>query len=503
MSYVFLAFYVLCLIFISWYSAKRVKTVDDFFLGNRKIGPLLSAFAYATTYFSAVIFIGYAGNIGWGFGIAAALIGVGNAFIGNYAAWKVLARRTRSMTQNLGVATMPDFFEKRYQSKGMKVAAALIIFIFMTPYCASVYQGLSYLFEMAFGIPFIYCIIGMAVLTGIYLLLGGYLATALTDVFQGVIMLGGVIAMVALVLSNPAVGGLSEGLSRLAAIDPVLTDITGGGNWFSLLGLVMLTSLGTWGLPQMIHKFYAIKDERAIKTATRLSTMFCLVIGGGAYLSGVFGRLFLNNQMPVDPATGAASVDMIMPQVISIALPGALLGLIVILVLSASMSTLSSLVLVSSSAISMDLVKGRLRPDMGNKQVMTLMRVLCVVFIAISVLIATNKINAIVTLMSFSWGTLSGSFLAPYLYGLYWKGATKAGAWAGIASGVLVTGCLVLFSTLTAPVIGMISMFAGLIVVPVVSLLTPKLSREHLDHVFVLEDRRRQVRAEGSAETVA
>ncbi len=292
MAYVFLAIYIVCLVFISWYSSKRVKTIDDFFLGNRNIGPWASAFAYATTYFSAVIFIGYAGNIGWNFGLAAVLIGIGNALVGNYAAWKVLAKRTRSMTRKLNVSTMPDFFEKRYQSRSLKIAAAVVIFVFLTPYCASVYQGLSYLFEMAFGIPFIYCILGMAVLTGVYLLMGGYLATVLSDMFQGVIMLFGVVVMVALVLGHSAVGGLAEGVRRLSEIDPALTSLTGGANWFALLSLIVLTSLGPWGLPQMIHKFYAVKDERSIKSATRLSTAFCLLIGGGAVPPGVFGGLF-------------------------------------------------------------------------------------------------------------------------------------------------------------------------------------------------------------------
>ncbi|MFZ5975744.1 MAG: sodium:solute symporter family transporter [Bacillota bacterium] len=500
MKYVFLSVYVLCLIFISWYSVRRVKTVNDFFLGDRNIGPWMSAFAYATTYFSAVIFIGYAGNIGWNFGIAAVMIGVANGLIGNYAAWRVLARRTRSMTQNLNVSTMPDFFEKRYQSKGLKIAAALIIFIFMTPYCASVYTGLSYLFEQTFGIPFIYCILGMAVLTALYLMLGGYLATVLSDMFQGIIMLAGVVVLVALVLSNAAVGGFTQGLQKLAEIDPALTSLTGGAKWLDLIGLIVLTSLGTWGLPQMVHKFYAIKDERSIKSATKLSTLFCFLIAGGAYLSGVFGRLFLNNQLAVDAVTGKPLFDTIMPQVIQIALPEALIGLIVILVLSASMSTLSSLVLISSSAISMDLVKGTLKPKMENKSVVLLMRVLCVVFIGISVFIATNKIDAIVTLMSFSWGALAGSFLAPYLYGLYWKGTTRAGAWAGVVSGVVVTVGLGLFTKIPAPTIGMISMLAGVVIVPLVSLMTPKMAKEHLDQVFALEDRRK---AEKSAKSAA
>jgi len=488
LKYAFLLFFVLLMIGIGLYSKKKVNSVQDFFLGGRQMGPWISAFAYGTTYFSAVIFIGYAGKSGWSFGLSATWVGIGNALLGSLLAWLVLAKRTRKMTHELNASTMPEFFEKRYGSKSMKIATALIIFIFLVPYSASVYQGLSYLFEIVLGIPFIYCILAIAVLTGVYLILGGYVATAINNFIQGIIMLVGLALMVLFVINHPAVGGLGEGIKRLSVIPGEGENLVKifGGQPLDLLSLIFLTSMGTWGLPQMVHKFYTIKSDDAIKKATVISTVFAVIIAGGAYFTGAFGRLFLDNTLPV--YNGKPNYDMIMPNMLDIALPDALMGLIVILVLSASMSTLSSLVLVSSSAISLDLVQGVLFPGMKKEKVMLLMRTLCIVFVTLSVIVAVTP-NAILTLMSFSWGTVAGAFLAPFLYGLYWKGTTRAGAWAGLISGFGCSiGCTLYFgmNAALAPKIGTASMIISMIAVPVVSLITSKLPQAHVDKVFGL-----------------
>ena len=500
MVYAFLGAYFLLLIGIAIYSMRKSTTLKDFYLGGRNVGPWMSAFAYGAAYFSAVIFIGYAGRSGWTLGMSAVWVGIGNAILGNYIAWKVLARRTRALTGHLNAATMPEFFEKRFGSKGLRVLAAVIIFVFLVPYSASVYQGLGYLFEMTLNIPFIYCMLAMALVTAFYLLLGGYFGAALSDFIQGLVMLVGVVLMVFYIVTNPAVGGLSEGIARLKAIDPALVGPVGPDGPLSLISLILLTSLGSWGLPQMMHKFYAIRDERAIRRGTRISAGFSLVVAGGAYFCGVFGRLYLNNQLPVDPATGAANMDMIMPQVIVQALPQALIGIVLILVLSASMSTLASLVLVSSSAISMDLIKGKLFPNLSEKSVKRIMRVLCLVFVAVSFAIASGKVAAILTLMSFSWGTISGSFLGPFLYGLYWRRTTKQGAWAGMLAGLgtsviaaLATG----FNAGLAPVIGVIAMGVSMVTVPVVSLLTKPMDSAFLTDIFtaMIPERKRKAAA--------
>lgn len=472
------------LVAVAFFARRKAKTTNDFFLGGRKIGGWMTAFAYGTTYFSAVIFVGYAGKYGWNFGLSATWIGIANAVVGTWLVWKLLAKPTRRITHRLDASTMPDFFLKRYNSKGMKITAALIIFVFLVPYCASVYQGLGYFFENVFGIPYEYCMIGMAALTALYLLSGGYIATAVTDFIQGIIMIVGVVLMVGFVLGNNAVGGLSAGLSKIAEIDPALASPWGSPKSVVLLvSLVLLTSLGTWGLPQMIHKFYAIKDNQAIKRGTVVSTLFALIVGGASYFVGGFGRLYLTAQPD--------NLDHVMPQVLKAALPDTMLGLILVLLLAASMSTLSSLVLVSSSSISMDLVKGA-RPKMKDKSVMTLMRVLCGVFVLISLVIALLEPAAIVTLMSYSWGALSGCFLAPFLLGVRWKGMTKAGAWAGMLTGLIVVLPLMILGSIggvlpdwmSPPAIGSIAMILSMIVTPVVSTMTKKFAPAHIERVF-------------------
>ncbi|MDK2800530.1 MAG: solute:Na+ symporter, family [Clostridiales bacterium] len=487
LKFVFIALYVVLMLVIGFVSMKKASTLQDFFLGGRKMGPWVSAFAYGTTYFSAVLFIGYAGKIGWVFGLSSIWIGIGNAILGSLLAWIVLAKKTRNMTHRLDASTMPEFFEKRYNSRALKIFSALIIFIFLVPYSASVYAGLSYLFKSVFQIEYVYCMLFMAILTAIYLVLGGYMATVMTDFIQGIIMIVGILLMIGYVVVNPSVGGLTEGIQRLSQIpnDGIrLVSFFGGSNWFGLLSLIVLTSFGSWGLPQMVHKFYAIKDEKSIFKATIVSTGFAMLIASGAYFVGAFGRLYLNNTIPM--VNGKQNFDMIMPEILKIALPEAVLIVILLLVLSASMSTLASIVLTSSSAIAIDLVQGYLFPNMKKDKVMLLMRILCLVFIIFSFIVA-YKPNAILALMSFSWGTVAGAFIGPFIYGLYWKGTTQLGAWAGMVGGFLTSIILAIQSNMNAsqaPMFGMIAMIVSIIAVPVVSVITPKFSHTHISEVF-------------------
>lgn len=480
---IWLVGYVIFLASISVYSRSKADTINKFVLGGRNVGPWMSAFAYGTAYFSAVIFIGYAGRLGWSFGLAATWIGVGNALIGNLLAWKVLGNRTRAMTKRLKAYTMPELIEKRYASRALKIATSCVIFVLLVPYSASVYQGLAYLFENVMGLPFEWSMVVMACLTGLYLLVGGYIATTLSDFIQGLIMLAGVAVIVYCVVQRA--GGMGAAVSALSQIDGgVYTSATGPDVW-GLLSLVIMTSLGSWGLPQMVHKFYAIKSASAVRIGTIISTLFAVVVAGGAYFSGTFSRVILGNQPPM--TGGAADLDMVMPTILVEAVPQALLGLIVVLVLAASMSTLTSVVLASSSTIALDMVKGAIKPNISQKSTQALMRALCGVFIILSLVLAFQKNAAILTLMSFSWGTVAGALLPPYLYGLYWKGATRAGAWASIicALGVsLVSAAVVGFDASSAPKIGACTILVSLVVMPVVSLVTPKLSSRQIEEAF-------------------
>ena len=482
------------MVFVGIYTRRKAKDVNGFVLGGRSIGPWLTAFTYGTSYFSAVIFIGYAGQFGYLFGVASTWIGIGNAVLGSLLAWVVLGRRTRIMSQSLDSKTMSDFFGKRYLSKGLKLAAAIIIFIFLIPYTASLFNGLSRLFTIAFGfknenMAYIIIVAVMAVLTGIYVLFGGYRATAINDFIQGIIMLIGIIAVIAVALN--ANGGLTGSMTALAEqAGWKYTSFFGAAPVF-LIFVIILTSLGTWGLPQMVNKFYAIKSENDIRKGTIISTVFAIIVAGGCYFLGGFGRLF------AEPGT---AFDAVVPTILDKTVHSDfLMGIVVILVLSASMSTLSSLVLTSSSTLTLDMIKGYVIKEekFTERKQMVIMRIFLAIFIAISAVIAIIQklynVSTIAQLMGVSWGALAGAFLAPFLYGLYSKKITKSSVWASFIIGVTIsifslvmsitkgTFMTVTFSSgetlnfANAVVMGAIAMIAGLIIVPLVSLCTYKL----------------------------
>ena len=478
---------------IGLYFRKRNTDVNSFVLGGRSVGPWLSAFAYGTSYFSAVVFVGYAGQFGWKFGISAVWIGLGNALIGSMLAWVVLGRRTRIMTHHLGSATMPEFFGSRFASKNLKIAASIITFVFLIPYTASLYNGLSRLFAMAFDIDFTVCIIVMAILTCVYVIAGGYVATAANDFIQGIIMLFGIVAVVAAVLRVN--GGFTSSLNALAGVSDSTVSTTPGifASFFgpdplNLLGVILLTSIGTWGLPQMVTKFYAIKSEHSISKGTIISTIFAVVVSGGCYFLGGFGRLFSDK---VNVA--AEGFDAIVPAMLSGFSP-LLIGIVVILVLSASMSTLSSLVMTSASTFTLDFVKDNFVKKMSDKKQLLSIRIMIAIFVIISSIIAIIQykggITFIAQLMGISWGTLAGSFLAPFLYGLYWKRTTKAAVWTSFLFSTLFMVANILFKSafpaiLQSPInAGAFTMLASLLIVPIVSLLTPPPAKDMVEGVF-------------------
>lgn len=486
---VFLIVFFAVMLGVGIYSRKHATNVNDFVLGGRSVGPWLTAFAYGTSYFSAVVFVGYAGQFGYKYGISATWIGIGNAILGSLLAWVVLGRRTRVMSKHLSSTTMPDYFGKRYDSNALRIVASAISFVFLIPYTASVYNGLSRLFGMAFDIPYSVCVIVMAALTGIYVIFGGYMATAINDFIQGIIMLFGIVAVIVSVLNGQ--GGFYEAIRKLSEIEsdiPVTKGQVGvftsffGPDLINLIGVVILTSLGTWGLPQMVHKFYAIKDEKSIKYGTIISTVFAMIVSGGCYFLGGFGRLFDTEK--IHNADGSVIYDAIVPSMLS-SLPDILIGIVIVLVLSASMSTLSSLVLTSSSTLTLDLIKGNIVKDMNEKKQLLCMRIMLVFFIVISVLIALDPPTFIAQLMGISWGALAGAFLAPFMYGLYWKGVTKAAVWASFICGVVLTVANMFSGFIESPInAGALAMIAGLIIVPIVSILTPKMKKEKVDEIF-------------------
>ena len=495
-DYVILGLYALSMLGIALYTRNRSKSVNDFLLAGKKgLNGWMSAFAYGTTYFSAVIFIGYAGKFGQAYQLAAIWIGVGNAIIGSLFAWMVLAKRTKNMTVRLGAKTMPEFFEKRYGSKRLKLTSAIIIFLFLIPYSASVYNGLSSLFQIVFGIPGWTVMLALALITAIYLFFGGYFATALSDFIQGIIMLIGVVLMVFFFMNSPQV---NWDISTLKWFTFGSSNTGIYGDTVSLISLILLTSFGVWALPQTIHKYYAIRDKKAITQGTVVSTLFALIIGFGAYfvggLSGLFGEV------------ASVGSDNIVPVMLTLVIPAGLMGVIAVLILSASMSTLSSVSLASASVVAVDIYKGKINENASDKKVNVLMKILCLVFIAISVVLAVLNemfnISAIAYLMGLSWGTLAGCFIGPYVLGVLWKKTTKTATWVSIISSLVLTVSLIFifgydksgwncsFGTAIqngincSPLIGVICMAFSMLVTFTVSLFTKKPNQNIIEEAF-------------------
>lgn len=490
LDYIILALYALSMVAIAIYTKKRSKSVDDFlFAGKKGLNGWMTAFAYGTTYFSAVIFIGYAGQFGRAYGLASVWIGIGNAVIGTLIAWLVLAKRSRNMTKRLGSKTMPEFFEKRYGSKNLKLVSAVITFVFLIPYSASVYNGLSSLFEMVFNIDGWIIMLILSILTALYLFFGGYFATALSDFIQGIIMIVGVICMVVCFMSSDRI---SWDISKIVN-DPNLTWFTTNasqkgiyGSTVSLLSLIFLTSFGVWALPQTVHKYHSLRDKKSITQGIVVSTAFALIIGFIAYFTGALSAFF--------PETIGLPHAEVMPKMLSIVIPTGLIGIIAVLILSASMSTLSSVSLAGASVIAVDLYKGKINEKADDKRVNIVMRVLCIIFVAVSLLLAILNekfgIAAIAYMMGISWGTLAGCFIGPYVLGIVWKRVTKSAAWTSIISSLVLTVSLLLIfgydksgwtgtlgnaiklGVTASPLIGSICMIASVVITVVVSLLT-------------------------------
>ncbi|MGN0452832.1 MAG: sodium:solute symporter [Ruminococcus sp.] len=492
------------------YCRKKATDVNGFVLGGRSVGPWLTAFSFGTSYFSAVIFVGYAGQFGWNFGLASTWIGLGNAFIGSLLAWVVLGRRTRVMTQHLGSSTMPDFFEKRYGSKALKLAAAAIVFIFMIPYTASLYNGLSRLFEMGFNIPYWVCVLVMAVVTALYVVLSGYVGTAINSLIQGIVMLVGIVVVIIAMLNVH--GGFTESVSLLGQ---VATETQPAGTFtsifgpdpISLLGVVLLTSLGTWGLPQMISKFYSIKSEKSIFTGTVVSTIFAIIVAGGCYFMGGFGRIFMTEEEM------GGKFDSVIPAMIEMINSDVVVALVIMLVLASSMSTLSSLVLTSSSTLTLDFIVPTKKKETSEKSKMLTMRIFLIFFIVISagiaIVQANSKVAFISDLMGISWGTMSGAFLGPFMLGLYWKRATKPAVWASFGFSVItnitfmafkLSGNVAMLPKLlqASSNVGVLAMLMSIVLVVVVSLCTKKPDAEKTAQMFSCYEKQITVKAKDS-----
>jgi SSS family solute:Na+ symporter len=463
--------FALMIIIIGLLGMRRTKGFSDYFLGGGQVGPIMTAFTYGAAYFSAVLFIGFAGKIGWDFGLSGLWIALANSFIGVLAVWWLMGYKIKQMSVEYKVDTMPEYFEKRYNSKAFKLYSSIAIFVFFIPYSAAVFIGLSYLFKINFNIDYTLALLFMGVFTAIYLVLGGYKSMTMIDVIFGIIMAAGSMVLIYSVIN--AAGGIGLINPKLEAFNPKLTEIVGPPGFWPLFCLAFLTSVAPFAMPQLIQKFYAIKDKRSVRIGMVASTIFSILIAGAAYFSGAIARLFINPEnAPAAFSNGKPVFDALMPELLTNVIPASLAILMLLLILSASMSTLAALILISSSSVAKDVYAGFINKNVTDKKLTLLMRVCGACFIFLSVLLAYFRPSTIVAILGISWGAIGSAFLGPFVWGLFSKKMNIVGA---VGSSVLGLGtCLVLYATGTpSPQAGTIGMIISLAVNPILSFLVP------------------------------
>jgi SSS family solute:Na+ symporter/sodium/proline symporter len=468
---IILSLYALIIVIVGFIGMKKTTSFNDFFLGGGKVGAVMSAFSYGATYFSAVIFIGFAGKIGWGFGYSGMWIGIFNGLIGTLAVWALLGWRVKQMSVKMGVHTLSEYLEKRYDSPMMKLIASLAIFIFLIPYSAAVFIGLSYLFASSFeGLQYWHAVVFMGVFTAVYIVMGGYKSMAMMDTVFGIIMTLGVLILAAYTIH--AGGGVAGITSKLHSIDPKLVGPVGPPGWWPLLSLVALTSIAPFAMPQLMQKFYAIKDRRAIRIGMVASTLFALLIGGIAYFLGSTTRIFLNPETAPNAflADGKPNVDALMPELLAKVIPESLSIIILLIILAASMSTLAALVLISSSSFAKDFYSGFINKNVSDKTLTVMMRYCSLFFVLLSVILALIRPSTIVAILAMSWGAIGSAFLGPFIWGLFWKKTTRVAAYSSMFLG-LATCVGLTIAGFGSPEAGTIGMGVSLAVAPAVSTL--------------------------------
>lgn len=469
-----IALYAAMIIIIGIIGLRKTRSFNDFFLGGGNIGPWMTAFSYGTAYFSAVLFIGFAGKIGWNFGYSGLWIALFNALVGVLLVWGVFGWKIKQISITYKVSTMSEYLEKRYNSPFLKLSGSFVIFVFMIPYSAAVFMGLSYLFTSNFNLEYWHALFFIGIFTASYIVLGGYKSMAMIDMIFGIIMTGGVIILYFSTVD--AGGGMTMITNTLHAIEPKLTHAVGPPGIWPLFSLIFLTSVAPFAMPQLVQKFYAIRDKRSIRIGMIASTFFALLVGGVAYYIGSTTRIFIspedagfahvfNNEVPI--------YDRLMPELLAKVIPESLSVIILLLILSASMSTLAALVLISSSSLTKDFYHGFIKKNASDKRLTRLMRYASAFFVLLSVMLAWLDLDSIVAILGISWGALGSFFLGPFIWGILWKKSTKTGALASAFLGL--SCCLLLYATgMSSPSAGTIGMMVSLAVNPIISLLFGK-----------------------------
>ncbi|MGQ9602378.1 MAG: sodium/proline symporter [Candidatus Bipolaricaulia bacterium] len=466
-----LALYLGLLLAIGLFTSRRLHNVADFYIGGRRVGPWVTALSYVAAYFSSVVIIG-GGGFGYKYGLATLWIGAINVLLGCTLAWILLGRRVREFTTRLGTMTIPGFLAERFRAKEARIFLAAIITIFLIVYNVSILKGMGHTFAVLMGIPYIWGVLLSGAIIVLYVSWGGYLAVVWTGFFQAWVMGAGLILLTVGALK--AVGGLGMANLKLMAIDPGLVETPGTWGWAGLVSYCLIVSFGVWGMPQMVIRFYSIRDVNVLRIGAVVAS-----IGGSMallpYLCGAITRVL---------QPGLASPDLAIPTLTRAVLSPWGRAVFFAGVLAAGMSTFSSVLIITSSATVRDFYQRGLNKNLSEKQAVRFGRISSLIVGLISLLIALRPPALVLVLTAFAWAVIASTTLWPLLLGIYWKGATRWGAFASMVGGCITA---LIWMALGSPfgLHGFIPGIAvGLILLILVSRFTPRLPAEHLERVW-------------------
>lgn len=483
--------YLLIVLFIGFHFADKNESTSDFYLGGRKLGPLVTAMSAEASDMSSYLLMGLPGlaylsgicDVGWTvIGLAA----------GTYLNWLFTARRLRRYTHVTGSYTLPQFFSQRFRDKQNILAAiaALIIIVFFIPYTASGFAACGKLFSSLFGVDYMTAMIVSAVIIVAYTAAGGFLAASTTDFIQSIIMTFAILFV--LIFSTVSAGGISAVMENAKALPGYLsmsatyTEAAGATPYGPLTILSTLAwGLGYFGMPHILLRFMAIEDENKLKLSRRVASVWVVVAMAVAVLIGVAGRALSDGGL-IPQLTGADSETIIVRIADFLSgfgiLPALIAGLVLAGILASTMSTADSQLLAASSSVSQNLLLETFRLKISEKASMRFARLTVIVIAVLGVFIARDPNSSIFGIVSFAWAGFGASFGPVVICALFWKRTTLSGAVAGmVAGGVAVFawkylikpmgGIFGIYELLPAFLIGLAAIF-------IVSLLTPAPDRE-------------------------
>lgn len=484
--------YLAMMLFIGFKMSNKNKNTDDFYLGGRKLGPLVTAMSAEASDMSSWLLMGLPG-VAYLTGVAdAAWTAIGLA-IGTYLNWLLVARRIRVYTHTTNSITIPDFFADRYGDKKhiLSSVAAVIIIIFFIPYTASGFAACGKLFNQLFGVDYMVAMIVSAAIIVGYCALGGFLAASTTDLIQSIVMT--IALVIVIVYAVHMAGGMDAVLTNARALPGYLslTSIydpeTGSSSAYgALTSFSMLAwGLGYFGMPHVLLRFMATEDDKKIKTSRRIATVWVVISMAVAVFIGIAG-LGMTKAGALPVLADPERIIITVAQLISShgVLAAVIAGVILSGILASTMSTSDSQLLAASSSFSQNLLQDLFGVKLTQKQSIAVARLTVVVIAVIAVFLARNPESSVFKIVSFAWAGFGATFGPIVLLALFWKRSTLQGA----LSGMVVGGIMVfVWKFLIAPMGGIFGIYEllpafvlALLVNVVVSLVTPAPSADVL-----------------------